>query len=105
MDINTEDETSYTTQPHKAVPNCVGNEEWAKHRRVPVNINENLPMSNLIPSEMVLGSCQSTFDPYVLSCDNGKYVTPNNAAESPPGRSDPAAHLLTAARIHLTSPP
>jgi len=62
MDINTEDETLYTTQPHEALQHWVENEEWAKHLRVPVNLHESLPMSNLINSEMVLGSNQSSVD-------------------------------------------
>jgi len=34
-----------------------------------------------------------------------EYLTPNNVAETTPGRSDSAARLLTAARLYLNSPP
>jgi len=32
-----------------------------------------------------LGSCQSSFDPYVLSRDDEEYLPPNNVAETTPG--------------------
>jgi len=56
MDINPEDETSYTTQYNEAFLKSVENEYWAKHWRLPVNIPENLPFSNLIHSAMALRS-------------------------------------------------
>jgi hypothetical protein len=40
-----------------------------------------------------------------LSSDDEEYLMPNNVAETTPGRSDCAAHLLTAARLYLNSPP
>jgi len=105
MDINPEDETSYTTQYHKPFLKYVENEYWAKHRCVPVNKLETVPSSNLVPSAMASGFYQSAFDPYDLSSDEEKYITPNNVAETTPGRSDRAAHLLTATRLYLNSPP
>jgi len=105
MDINPEDETSYTTQYQEAFLKYVENEYCAKHRPVPVNKRENVPRSNLIPSGMVVESCQSSFDPYHLSSDDDEYITPNNAAETTPGQSDHAAPLLTAARLYLNLPP
>jgi len=69
MDINPEDETSYTTQYQDAFLKDLVNEYCAKHRHVPVNKHETLPRTNHIPSETVLGSCQSCFDPYDLSSD------------------------------------
>ena len=66
---------------------------------------ENLPSSNLIPSETVLGSCQSSFDPYDLSSNDEEYLMPDNVAETTPGGSNRAARLMTAARLHLNSPP
>jgi len=50
MDINPEDETSYTSQYQEAFLKYVGNEYWAKHRRVPVNKLETVPSSKLVPS-------------------------------------------------------
>ena len=105
MDINPEDETSYTTQYQEAFLKYVENEYCAKHRRVPVNKLETVTTSNLVPSATASGSYQSSFDPYDLSSDDEEYLTPNNVAETTPGRSDRAARLLTAARLYLNSPP
>jgi len=73
MDINPEDETSYTTQYQELFLKYMENEYCAKHRHVPVNKHESLPTSNSIPSETVLGCCQSFFDPYDLSSDDDEY--------------------------------
>jgi len=97
MDSNPEYKTSYTTQYQDAFLKYVGNECSAKHRPVQVNKHESLTRSNLIPSETVLGSCQLSFDPYELSSDDEEYLTPNNVAETTPGRSDCAALVLAAA--------
>jgi len=105
MDINPEDETSYTTQYQEAFLKYLENEYFVKHRCVPVNKLETAPTSNLFPSATASGSYQSSFDPYDLSRDNEEYLTPNNVAEKTPGRSDRAARLLTAARLYLNSPP
>jgi len=105
MDINPEDETSYTTQYQEAFLKYVENEYCTKHRCVPVNKLETVPSSNLVPSAMAPGSYQSSFDPYDLSSDDEEYLTPNNVAETTPGRSDRTARLLTAARLYLNSPP
>ena len=72
---------------------------------MPANKLETVPTSNLVPSATASGSYQSSFDPYDLSSDDEEYLTPNNVAERTPGRSDRAAHLLTAARLYLNSPP
>jgi len=105
MDINPEDETSYTTQYQEAFLKYVENEYCAKHQRAPVNKLETVPSSNLVPSAMASGSYQLSFDPYDLSSDDEEYLTPNNVPEMTPGRSDRAARLLTAARLYLNSPP
>jgi len=105
MDINPEDETSYTTQYQEAFLKYVENECWAKHRRVPVNKHESFPSSNLFHSATASGSCESSFDRYDSSSDDEEYITPNNVAETTPGWSDCAAHLQTAARLYLNSPP
>jgi len=105
MDINPEDETSYTTQYQEAFLKYVENEYCTKHRCVPVNKLETVPNSNLFPSATASGSYQSCFDPYDLSSDDEEYLTPNNVPETTPGRSDRAARLLTAARLFLNSPP
>jgi len=105
MDINPEDKTSYTTQYHEAILKYVENQYCAKHQGLPVNTPETILSSNLVPSAMASGSGQSSFDPYGMSSDDEEYVTPNNVAETTHGWGDRAAHLLTAARPHLNSPP
>jgi len=105
MDINPEDDTSYTTQYQKAILKYVEDEYCAKHRPVPVNKLETVPSSNLIPSATASGFYQSSFDSSDSSCDDEEYLTPNNVVETTPGRSDRAARLLTAARLYLNSPP
>ena len=72
---------------------------------MPVNKQEKAPSSNLIPSAMASASCQLSFDLYHLSSDDEEYLTATNVAETTPGGSDHAAHSLTAARLHLNSPP
>jgi hypothetical protein len=49
MDINPEDETSYTTQYQEAYLKYVENEYCVKHRHVPVNKVETVQSSNLVP--------------------------------------------------------
>jgi len=105
MDIDPEDETSYTTQYQEAFLKYVENEYCAKHWRVPVNKLETVPSSNLVPSATASGSYQSSSDPYDLSSDDEEYLTPNNVAETTPGWSGRAARLLTAARLYFNSPP
>jgi len=105
MDINPEDETSYTTQYQEAFLKYVENEYCAKHRSVPENKLQSLPTSNRISSATASRSCQSSFDSYDLSSDDEEYLTPNNVAETTSERSDRAACLLTAARLYLNSPP
>jgi len=80
------------------------NQYCAKHRRVPVNKPHNLPSSNHFFSATASQSCQSSLDPYDLSNDDEEYLTPNNVAETTPGRSDCAAPILTATRLYLNSP-
>jgi len=105
MDINPEDESSYTTQYQEAFLKYVENEYWAKHRCAPVIKLETVPSSNLVPSATASGSYQSSFDPYDLSNDDEEYWTPNNVPETTPGRSDRAVCLLTATRFYLNLPP
>jgi len=105
VDINPEDEISYTAQYQEAILKYVGNEYCAKHHSVAVNKHKSVPSSNLIPSAPASGSCQASCDPYDLASDDDQYLTPNNVAESTPGRSDRTARLFTAARLYFSSPP
>ena len=54
---------------------------------------------------MASRSGQSSHDPYDLSSEDDEYLMPTNVAETTPGQSDRAAHLLTAARLYSNSPP
>jgi len=104
MDINPDDDTSYTTQYQEAFLKYVENEYCAKLRRAPVNELEILPSSNLVPSATASGSYQSSFDPYDLFSDDEEYLTPNDVPETTPGQSYRAARLLTAPWLYLNSP-
>jgi len=70
-----------------------------------VVISENDPTNKLFLSAMAARSGQSWFHPYDLSSNDEECITPSNVAETTPGRSHCAAHLLTAASLNLDSPP
>jgi len=91
MDINPEDETSYTTQYQEAFLKYVENEYCAKHRPLSVTKHEKLQSNDFIHSAMPSQSGQSSFDLYDLSSGDGEYLTPKNLAETTPGRSDRTA--------------
>ena len=105
MDINPEDETSYTTQCQEAFLKYVENEYCAKHRRLLVIKSDNTLHNNLCSFEMACRSGQSSYDPYDVSSDGNEYLMPTNVAETTPARSDRAASLLTAGRLYLNTPP
>jgi len=105
MDINSGDETSYTTQYQQALLKYVENQYCAKHRCVPVKTPGRVLRSNLVPFTTASGSDQSSFDAYCLSSDDEKYLMPNNVAEMTSGWSDHAARLLTVASLYLNSSP
>jgi hypothetical protein len=105
MDINPEDETSYTTQYQEAFLKCVENKYCTKYRRVPVNKLKTVLSCNLVPSVTASGSDQWSFNPSDLSSDGEEYLRPINVAETTRGRSAHAASLMTATRLNLNSPP
>jgi len=105
MDINPEEETSYTTQYQEAFLKYVQNEYSAKYRRVPVKKHESFPSSDLIQSATASRFCQSSLDPYDVSSDDEEHLMPDNGAETTPGRNDHAARQLSSARLYLISPP
>jgi len=84
MDINPEDDTSYTTQCQEACLKYVENQYCAKHRHVPANRLQTVPSNNLLPSAIASGSHQSSLDPYDLPSDDEEYLTLNNMAETTP---------------------
>jgi len=105
MDINPEDETSYTTQYQEALLKYVEKEYCAKHRRVTVNILQTSPSSNPISSATASASCQTCLDPHDWSSDDKEYLTPHDVAETTPGPSYHAARLLTATTFNFNPPP
>jgi len=104
MDINPDDEALYTTQYQEAFLKYVENEYCAKHRWLSVNKLERVVNNNPF-STKASGCGQSSFDPYDLSSDDDEYLTPKYVVEMTPERSDPAARLLTTARLYLNPPP
>jgi len=105
MDINPEDETSYTSQYQEALLTYVQNEYCAINQLVPDNRPESLPSCNLVRSVTASRSCQSSFDPYDSSSDDEGYLMPTDVAEMTPGQSVHGACILTAARLYLNLPP
>jgi hypothetical protein len=105
MDINPEDETSYTTQYQEASLKNMENEYCTKHRRLPVTKFDNTQNNNLRSFEMAAKYGQSSYDQYDLSSDDDEYLMRSNVAETTPRRTDRAARLLTATRLCLTSNP
>jgi len=105
MDINPEDDTSYTIQYDEAFLKYVENEYCTKHRQLSVTKQGKLPSNDFIHSAMPSQSGQLSFDPYDLSSGDEEYLTPKILAETTPGWSDCPAHLLTAARLYLNCPP
>jgi hypothetical protein len=105
IDINPQNETSYTTQYQEAFLKYVENQYCAKHRCLMVIMSENTMNNNLSSFAMASGSDQSTYDLYDLSSDDNDYLIPTNVAETTPGQTDHAVHLMTVARLFLNSPP
>jgi hypothetical protein len=105
IDMNPEDETSYTTQLPKALLQYVVNKYCAKHRQMSVINLDHIQHSNFIPSSKASGFGLSSFDPNDLSNDDDEYLTPKWVAEMTPRQSDRAAHFLTAARLQMNSLP
>jgi hypothetical protein len=105
MDINPEDETSYTTQYHEVLMMYVENEYCAKRRRVVVNKLKSVLSSKSVPTTLASGCYQLSFDPYDLSIDDGKYLIPYNMADTTPRPYDHTAGVLSATRLYLNSQP
>jgi len=104
MDMNPEDETSFTIQYQEACLQYVEREYCSKHRWMFVIQPENVPHSNIFLSAEVSGFGQSSFDSYNLSSDDKVQLTPRSMAVMTPGQGDHSARLLTAARLYLNSP-
>jgi hypothetical protein len=85
MDINPEDETSYTTEYQQPFLKDVENQYSAQYRHVPVNKLQSLPNSNPIFSAMTSTSCQISFNPGNMSSKDEEFLTRDNVAEMTPG--------------------
>ena len=72
MDINAEDETSYTTHYQEAFLKYVENEYCAKYRRLQVIKSDYTLNNNLSSFEMASRCSQSSYDPYNLSSDDNE---------------------------------
>jgi len=103
MDINPEDETSYTTQCQESFLKYVQNKYFPIHRPLPGTIPANILNNNHISSAMAPWSRQSCCDQYDLSSDIEGYLMSNTVAEMTPGQRDHTAHLLTATRHSFNS--
>jgi len=105
MNINPEDETSYSSQYQQAFLKYVEDKYGVKHRWIPVIGPKNLPGSNFLPSPKASGLGQLCFDPYDLSSDDEEYITPKSVADTTPRQSDWKVCILTAARLYMNSLP
>jgi len=104
IDINPEDEASYTTQDLVEYLKYVENKYCTKHWHLPVTTPERVPNNNFVSSAMASRYGQSCYDPYDLSSDDEDYLMPNNVTETTPRWSDHAACLLPAANLYVNSP-
>jgi len=105
MDIQPENMTSYTTHYQEVSLNYKENEYCAKHRCLPVTKPESVVSNNPLFTVMATRSGKSSYDRYDLSGVDEELTMQGNMAETTPGRSNPAAHLVTAARLNLNSLP
>src|SRR5882757_8255213 len=85
MDINPEDETSYSTQYQEAFLKYVENEYCEKHRGLPVTKSDNTLNNNPRSFEMASRPGQSSYDPYNLSRNGDEYIMSTKVAETTPG--------------------
>jgi len=66
---------------------------------------ENVSQGNIIPSAKPCEFGHLSFDPCDFPSNDEDYFTLMSVAETTPWCSDHAAYLLTAAMLHLNSPP
>jgi len=85
MDINSEDETWYTTKCQESFLKYVEKEYCTEHRRLLYTRSDNTLNNNLSSFEMASRSGQSSYDSYDLSSDGDEYLMPPNMAELTPG--------------------
>jgi len=105
IDINPENDPTYTTQYKDPFLKNLLNEYYAKCTELSVMKPETIPSNNFASSRMACRCGQSSFDSYTLSSDGEEYLMPNYIAEATPRRSDSTIRLSTAARLYLNLPP
>jgi len=104
MDVNPEDETSYSTEYRNVILKYVENKYCAKHRGMPIIIPEKVAGSNIVPSAKASRFGESFYDPHDLSSDDEEDLTPKRMVETTPWWRDRAARFLSTARLYLNSP-
>jgi len=85
MDINPEDETSYTAQCQEAFLKYLENEYCIKQTRLLVTKPKSILKTNLVFSAIASRFHQSSYDPYDLFSDDKEYLIPNKVAKTTPG--------------------
>jgi hypothetical protein len=85
MDINSEYETSETTQYQEAFLSNVEIKYFAKHRQMCVIEPDSFQPGNFFPSAKASGFGQLSLDPYNLSSNDDEYLTPKCMGETTPG--------------------
>jgi len=76
ININPEDETSYTTQYQDMFLKYVDNEYCTKYSQLSVSEPERILRNNLFPTALASVSGQSTYDRYDLATDGAEYWRP-----------------------------
>ena len=85
MDINPENETSYTTQYQEAFLKYVETEYSAEHQRLPITTPESVPHNNLFSPATVSRSGQSCYDPSDFFSDAEQFLMSENVAGTTAG--------------------
>jgi len=84
MNINPEDEISYTTQYQESFLKYVENEYCARHGYLPVSKPKRVHRNDLFPMATASGSGQSHIDPYKISSNEEEYAMTKNVPEMTP---------------------
>ena len=95
IDVDPDDEESYTTQYKEAFLKYVEREYCEKPLRKQASLSHST--SQLRSPSIELEA--SVHNPYLLSSDNEGYAPPPPTTQRTPDRNDRAACLLTAARM------
>jgi hypothetical protein len=91
MDVNPEDEGSFTAQYKDAFLKYMEDEYCSKDRIKPNFKLETSNQNYSFSTSPLSGPGHSFYDPYDLFCDDAEYITPANLVESTPRHSHCAA--------------